>query len=80
MRPATSCCANRETGRLARHRKPGEVFGLHFLLAQSSTNLLHFADMIYRFHLLDVHRIDVVKAQRIQAFSGKFSIVAGISE
>jgi hypothetical protein len=62
-------CANLETGRLARHRKPGEVFGLHFLLTQSVTNLLRFANVIDRIHLLDVHRIDVFKAQRIQALA-----------
>jgi len=62
-------CANLETGKLARRRKPGKVFGLHFLLGQYVANLLHFANVIDRIHLLDVHRIDVFKAQRIQALA-----------
>jgi hypothetical protein len=47
---------------LARHWKSGEVFGFDFLLSHGSADLLHFADMIDRIHLLNVHWIDVLKA------------------
>jgi hypothetical protein len=71
--------ANLETFRLARRRKPDEVFSFYLLLSQRPANLLHFADMIDRIHLLDVHRTDVFEPQRIQAFAGKLSIVARLS-
>ena len=75
--PPPHVCANLETGRLARRRKPGEVFGLYFLLGQYVANLLHFANVIDRIHLLDVHRINAVKPWPIQAFAGKLGEDSG---
>jgi len=70
-------CATFEAGRLARRRKPGEVFGLYFLLGQYVANLLHFANVIDRIHLLDVHRINALKPWPIQAFAGKLGEDSG---
>jgi len=46
-----------EAAKLARCRKPGEVFSFHCLLSQRPAKLLHLADMIDRIHLLNVLRI-----------------------
>ncbi|MFL6551746.1 MAG: hypothetical protein ACJ8LV_00080 [Chthoniobacterales bacterium] len=69
-----------EAGRLARLQESGDGFGFYLLFSHGSANLLHFADIIDRIHLLDVHRFDVFKAQRIQAFAGELSILAGVGE
>jgi hypothetical protein len=46
-----------EGAKLARWRKPGEVFSFHLLLSQRLAKLLHLADIIDRIHLLNVLRI-----------------------
>ena len=69
-----------EAGRLARLQESGRRVRLYLLFSHGSANLLHFADIIDRIHSLDVHRIDVFKVQRIQAFAGELSILAGIGE
>ena len=69
-----------EAGRLVRLQESGDVFGFYLLCSHGSANLLHFADINDRIHLLDVHRTDGFKAQRIQASAGQLSILAGIRE
>ncbi len=69
-----------EAGRLVRLQESGDVFGFYLLCSHGSANLLHFADIIDRIHSLDVHRIDVFKVQRIQAFAGELSILVGMGE
>lgn len=50
------------------------------LRADRLSYLPHLFNVVRGIHLLDVHRIDVFKAKRIQAFAGKLGIVAGIGE
>src|SRR5206468_6233651 len=66
--------------KLTRRWKRTEVFSFHFLQSQRSTDLLHFPDVIYRIDLLDVPRVDVFQAERIQTLAGKLDIIASISE
>src|SRR4029453_10853452 len=66
--------------KLTRRWKRSEVFSFHFLQSQRPTDLLHFTDVIYRIDLLDVPRVDVLQAERIQTLAGKLDIIANISE
>ncbi len=49
----------------------------YFLCDHRATHLPHLVDVLDGIHALGMCRLDLLEAERIQVFSGKFSVVAG---